>query len=493
MVRCKAPDCKKQASFGPVGGSAEFCKTHKLAEYIDLVHKKCSHSGCATRPTYGDAVNGIALYCVQHKLSSHVNVKDKKCSHSGCSKRPNYGDIANGVALYCTQHKLSSHVNVKDKKCSHSGCSKSPTYGDTADGNALYCVQHKLSNHVNVISKRCAHSGCSKRPTYGDTADGIALYCVQHKLSSHIDLKNKRCTHLGCSKLPTFGNIADGIVLYCIQHKSSNHVNVKDKKCSHSGCSKRPYYGDIANGVALYCTQHKLSTHIDLGHKRCVHPDCKTSANFGMPGYSPEYCAQHKKPDMVSRNKKVKAEKKTCSICCIDVHYSEQYCPSCKTYLTDGKTIKRHQKELEVKALLDEKKIAYTHDIVVKDGCSKKRPDFVIATTWGTIILEVDEHQHNRKTYTCECELTRMRQLYFDVGVENLLFIRYNPDTYDTMSADKPMPKKQRKEYLAKYLQERLDTPHQKLGVVYLFYDKFTPTCVEIEAIDPYLSKAESS
>ncbi len=493
MVRCKAADCKKHASFGAVSGAAEFCKAHKLAGHVNVRDKKCIHPGCSKIPHYGDVSDGIVAYCATHKMSNHIDLKNKRCIHPNCSKQPHYGDVSDGIAAYCATHKLNNHINLKSKRCVHPNCSKQPVYGDVLDGIAIYCVTHKMSDHIDLKNKRCIHPNCSKQPYYGDVADGIAAYCVTHKMSNHINLRSKRCIHPGCSKQPYYGDVSDSIALYCTTHKMSDHINVISKRCVHPGCLKRPAYGNIADGIAAYCVTHKMSNHIDLKNKKCIHPDCKTRASFGMPGYPPEYCMRHKKPEMISKKQKVKAEKKTCDICCIDVHYSEMYCPSCKTYLADGKTVQRKQKELEIGLLLDENKIAYTHDIVVKDGCSKKRPDFVIATTWGTIILEVDEHQHNRKTYTCICELTRMRQLYFDVGVENLLFIRYNPDKYDTMCDDKPMAKKLRKEYLAKYLKERLSAPHEKLGVVYLFYDKFISSCVEIEAIDPYLSKMESS
>ena len=79
----------------------------------------------------------------------------------------------------------------------------------------------------------------------------------------------------------------------------------------------------------------------------------------------------------------------------------------------------------------------FDHDKVVAGGCSKKRPDFLITTFWGYIILEIDEFQHNRKTYPCECEVNRMKEIYFDCGVKHLLFIRYNPDSYKTIDDQK--------------------------------------------------------
>ena len=76
-----------------------------------------------------------------------------------------------------------------------------------------------------------------------------------------------------------------------------------------------------------------------------------------------------------------------------------------------------------------------------------------------------------------------MKQLYFDVGVQNLLFVRYNPDNYKCVEGQKKYTDTARREYLIKYLNEL--TNHNNLGVVYLFYDGFINP-PEIEYINPY-------
>lgn len=129
----------------------------------------------------------------------------------------------------------------------------------------------------------------------------------------------------------------------------------------------------------------------------------------------------------------------------------------------------------------------FNHDRVVIGGCSKRRPDFLITTTWGIIILEVDEFQHKRKNYPCECELSRMKELYFACGVNHLLFIRYNPDTFITVSGQPPDRKNKREELLIKVLKNMIDIrDFEYLGVMYLYYDLFLIEEMEIEKIDPY-------
>src|SRR5690606_3017529 len=111
------------------------------------------------------------------------------------------------------------------------------------------------------------------------------------------------------------------------------------------------------------------------------------------------------------------------------------------------------------------------HDTPITDGCSKYRPDFLIEADGGLIIVEVDEYQHRRKTYPCECEISRMKQIYHDLGIEHckLLFIRYNPDKYQPSYGTEFTPQ-QRLDYLIKYIRD-YDFKEPGIQVVYLFYD----------------------
>jgi len=82
-----------------------------------------------------------------------------------------------------------------------------------------------------------------------------------------------------------------------------------------------------------------------------------------------------------------------------------------------------------------------------------------------------------------------MKEIYFDCGVENILFIRYNPDTYKTITDSKPIIKKKRHELLIKIIQYHLENMEVKnLGVMYLFYDFFSESAIEIEHILPYIN-----
>ena len=49
---------------------------------------------------------------------------------------------------------------------------------------------------------------------------------------------------------------------------------------------------------------------------------------------------------------------------------------------------------------------------------------------YQVIIIEVDENQHT--SYDCSCENKRLMELSQDIGHRNLIFIRFNPDSYKT-------------------------------------------------------------
>ena len=140
-----------------------------------------------------------------------------------------------------------------------------------------------------------------------------------------------------------------------------------------------------------------------------------------------------------------------------------------------------HRKELEIKHLLEEHNIQFKHDTRITDGCSGRRPDFHIRTKWGSIILEVDEHQH-QWGYTQECETIRMKQIQNDLGEFFVVFIRYNPDSY--VSPYKYRRTK-RYEYLLKCLREFMiqTKPKYNLSVLYLFYDGFRPDQLDYHQI----------
>jgi hypothetical protein len=135
-------------------------------------------------------------------------------------------------------------------------------------------------------------------------------------------------------------------------------------------------------------------------------------------------------------------------------------------------------KETIVKYLLRDNGIPVIHNKRISSRGSAFRPDFRIASPFGMIICEVDEHQHKRGDYTESAEKSRMIDLYYDIqiicpGVQ-VLILRMNPDSYVGVKVEL----KKRHAYLCQLFHHFLTQPSigMPLGVIYLFYDGFDGT-----------------
>ena len=65
---------------------------------------------------------------------------------------------------------------------------------------------------------------------------------------------------------------------------------------------------------------------------------------------------------------------------------------------------------------------------MVKDGCSRRRPDLLLDMGSHIVIIEIDENKHT--DYDCSCENKRLMELSMDLQHRPIVFIRFNPDDY---------------------------------------------------------------
>jgi hypothetical protein len=75
-------------------------------------------------------------------------------------------------------------------------------------------------------------------------------------------------------------------------------------------------------------------------------------------------------------------------------------------------------------------------DKKIEGGCSHRRPDMFIDLGTHCLIIEVDENQHRQY----ECETKRMVDLYEDIGFRHVVFLRFNPDSYQIGTTRHPSP-----------------------------------------------------
>jgi hypothetical protein len=99
------------------------------------------------------------------------------------------------------------------------------------------------------------------------------------------------------------------------------------------------------------------------------------------------------------------------------------------------------------------------------------RVDFVIYREWGTILLEVDEHQHEH--YAVTCEAARMLNVFGEQMKQDRAgkfeFIRFNPDAYSENGVPQKTILKNR---FATLLQSIKQEPEKQYSVTYLFYTR---------------------
>jgi len=315
----------------------------------------------------------------------------KKCSSPNCNTRACYNYNGYKFGLYCSKHKLVDMINIETPTCKVDNCNIIALYNYKDKSNAIYCNTHKLENMINIKSKRCIFENCDIRPTFNLESETTPLYCFTHKLEGMVDVKNNKCIYKGCNRQSIY-NYENKAPMYCMDHKLENMINVKYKSCIIKNCNNRPTYNHPYEKKPLYCNIHREHDMIDFRHSRCKECLVCFSNNPKYKGCCFR-CFVYKFPyDEIIKNYKVK-EKHVVDF--IDLHFKEY---------------------------------VESYDKIIKGGCSKRRPDVLIDLLTHSIIIEVDEDQH--EAYDSTCENKRMMELFQDLGNRPVVLIRFNPDSY---------------------------------------------------------------
>jgi len=119
------------------------------------------------------------------------------------------------------------------------------------------------------------------------------------------------------------------------------------------------------------------------------------------------------------------------------------YCARCfkNKWPADPKSKQSRQKvkENRVKIFLQDNQIPFVQDRAVLErdsSCEKSanRPDFQVQHTYQELVsiyVEVDENQHQHKTYTSTCDLVRLNDIVISSQFRRpLVVVRYNPDPF---------------------------------------------------------------
>jgi hypothetical protein len=123
---------------------------------------------------------------------------------------------------------------------------------------------------------------------------------------------------------------------------------------------------------------------------------------------------------------------------------NDGHCLRCFIHLFPDKPVSRNYKIKEkhvtdyVKTVLaqDLNHLQAQYDKIIEGGCSRRRPDVLIDCLTHSIVIEVDENQHDTEEY-CTCENKRVMELFTDLGSRPLVMLRFNPDEYIDAAGDK--------------------------------------------------------
>jgi hypothetical protein len=544
----------RNPSFGPPDKLgfryATHCSEHKPANYINIVSKHCQQKDCSVTPSFGlpnKRGRQHATHCAEHKPEGYVDIVSKRCQHEGCLvTNPKFGPPNKRgfrYATHCSLHKPRNYIDIVCKGCQYKNCSVThPLFGPSdkqGSQHATHCAEHKPEGYVDIVSKRCQHEGCLIRnPVFGPPDKSgfrYATHCLEHKPINYINIVSKHCQQKGCTVInPLFGppnKRGRRHATHCSAHKLDGYVDIVSKRCQQKDCPvTNPVFGPPdkwGSRYATHCASHKPDGYIDITHKKCCFTDkhgtkCETRATYGQLFQEKQHCAKHKQKNEYVKNKpKCTGDKKCkqqpcytdkpdnfplrceqhklctdeeknvveteCSSCHLKWFIKEgNVCNDCHAFQTKSPAKRR---EDEIQNLLKTSNIRYnTHDKKILHGCSLFRPDFVIDCGTHIIIIEVDEDQH--RSYNCQCEQSRMIQIFQDFGGLPVCFIRYNPDSYTDANGIKHRANSKQASRHARLLSViravQLHPPHMPdniLHVIYLYYDGDKETQNEILAI----------
>jgi hypothetical protein len=309
---------------------------------------------------------------------------------------------------------------------------------------------------IDVKHNKCEFDDCNISPSYKYEDDTHCRFCATHKLNGMIDGKHKKCQENGCAIAPSYNFENEEKPIYCVEHKLDGMIDVKHDKCETDGCNFRAVYNYVSETKVKYCFIHKLDGMINKMSKFCLSNWCNTQVQ----------CNKY-----------------------------DGYCLFCYVNLFPDKPVTRNYKTKERTVvdfvLTNFPQFTWIVDKVVKDGCSKRRPDLLLDLGFQVIIVEVDENQHI--AYDCSCENKRIMELSQDIGHRPMVLIRFNPDSYLTIdnkfvnscwkanqkgifivNKDNNTSWENRLEILKTQIQYWSNNQTDKtIEVVHLFYDRF--------------------
>lgn len=323
--------------------------------------------------------------------------------------------------------------------------SKLPQCKNDREPNTLYIDEKntKVLWNGTCVRKVCIFEFCKVRPVYDFPGSKCGIYCYKHKKPFMINVidtnrtykynksKHVLCDVENCKKHASFNYEFEKKRKYCFEHKKPNMINIAYTKCIHENCYRKACYNYFDQNTALYCSSHKIDNMINITTRKCSHQECYKYPSFNYENEKRGmFCYVHKKENMVNVVEKI-CKTPMCITQVTDKY--KGYCVYCFSHLFPNEPLSRNfkTKERHVVDFICSNfgNLQWIQDKTIIGGTSKRRPDLMCDIGSHVIIIEIDEHAHS--SYDNTCENKRIMQISQDLEFRPIVFIRFNPDSYN--------------------------------------------------------------
>jgi uncharacterized Zn-finger protein len=294
--------------------------------------------------------------------------------------------------------------------------------------------------HTGEKPYACDFEGCDFRCSHSCT--------LKKHMHTHTGKKPHACTFEGCDYCCTTANN--------LKRHMRTHTGEKPYICTFEGCDYRCTLAEVL--------KKHMRTHTGEKPYICDVEGCDFRCN--QTGNLKKHMRTH------SGEKPYACTFEGCGYCCNSACHLKRHTQALHTLR--GQQRQKKREEQVAKALVNAG-ITFDREATVNFcGQANKtlaRVDFVIYREWGTILLEVDEHQHEH--YAVTCEAARMLNVFGEQMKQDRAgkfhFIRFNPDAYSESGVAQKALLRNR---FATLLQTIGQEPEKQYSVTYLFYTR---------------------
>ncbi|EKX38499.1 hypothetical protein GUITHDRAFT_49063, partial [Guillardia theta CCMP2712] len=204
---CEWHSCMKRPSYGPEGGPAVACSSHRLEHYVDVINVRCSYAGSCSKRAYfgGEDCGWRPTFCGSHRRASDVNVVVRASNHTQREISARYAHTG-GRPERCSIHREEGMVPFPPT-CTRTGCKRKAIFATNEGSTPTACSLHRKAGDIDLVRLTCVVQGCNLSASFGKLSKFHPLHCSLHRDYHERDLRHGCCSHTGCFRSPTYGSL----------------------------------------------------------------------------------------------------------------------------------------------------------------------------------------------------------------------------------------------------------------------------------------------